>query len=69
MKSANKSTDILQIKIYLLLYTDVVSCPPGVVLDEHHSLCEQAIQCHFAVYDTCVTAVGNAERCDEGVDQ
>ena len=39
------------------------------LLDEHHSLCEQAIQCHFAVYYTCVTAVGNAERCDEGVDQ
>ena len=69
MKSANKSTDILQIKIYLLLYTDVVSCPPGVVLDEHHSLCEQAIQCHFAVYDTSVIAVGYTERCDEGVDQ
>ena len=47
MKSANKSTDILQIKIYLLLYTDVVFCPPGVVLDEHHSFCEQAIQCHM----------------------
>ena len=69
MKSANKSTDILQIKIYLLLYTDVVSCPPGVVLYEHHSLCEQAIQCHFAVYDTSVIAVGYTERCDEGVDQ
>ena len=25
----------------------VVSSPPGVVLDEHHSLCEQAIQCHM----------------------
>ena len=44
------------------------TCHP-CLLDEHHSLCEQAIQCHFAVYDTSVTAVGYTERCDEGVDQ
>ena len=50
-------------------FVGVVSCPLGVMLDEHHSLCEQAIQCHFAVYYTSVTAVGNTERCDEGVDQ
>ena len=25
----------------------VVSCPSGVVLDEHDSLCEQAIQCYM----------------------
>ena len=47
MKSANKSTEFLQIEIYLLLYADVVSISPGVVLDEHHSLCEQAIQCYM----------------------
>ena len=37
----------MQIEIYLLLYADVVSISPGVVLDEHHSLCEQAIQCYM----------------------
>ena len=47
MKSANKSTEFLQIEIYLLLYADVVSISPSVVLDEHHSLCEQAIQFHM----------------------
>ena len=47
MKSANKSTEFLQIEIYLLLYADVVSISPGVVLDDHHSLCEQAIQFHM----------------------
>ena len=47
MKSVNKSTEFLQIEIYLLLYADVVSISPGVVLDDHHSLCEQAIQFHM----------------------
>ena len=37
----------MQIEIYLLLYADVVSISPGVVLDDHHSLCEQAIQFHM----------------------
>ena len=45
----------------------IVTTRHPCLLDEHHSLCEQAIQCHFAVYYTSVTAVGYTERCDEGV--
>ena len=30
IKSANKTTEFLQIEIYLLLYADVVSISPGV---------------------------------------
>ena len=52
-----------------LIYIPHCATRHPCLLDEHHSFCEQAIQCHFAVYDTSVTAVGNTERCDEGVDQ
>ena len=44
-----------------------LTCP--VLPSPVRSLCEQAIQCHFAVYYTSVTAFGYTERCDEGVDQ
>ena len=65
-------TSLCDTSLFYVLLTrsiSIVTTRHPCLLDEHHSLCEQAIQCHFAVYYTSVTAVGYTERCDEGVDQ
>ena len=65
-------TSLGDTSLFCVVFTRVLfidtTCRP-CLLAGVYSLCEQAIQCHFAVYYTCVTAVGNAERCDAGVDQ